>query len=260
MPKFAKGGLVGGTVNRALAQISQAEGREDFAAADELRRALKDLYDITEEQVGILESQGADSVMGKEIIEDAQAKKDREEAIKSFQDEFTSLISTTFAEALKTGNIGGALKGFVDTITNNIINNFADGLANAFVKNIDFGKMFSSIVGSAPAIGGQSGSVLTGIGGFLSGVLGFSQGGVVPTTKFSQAGKDSVPAMLMPGEVVLSKNDVRNMQANTNGGQAVYNINVSGDVSRQTRKEIVKMIPQITNGVNAQNKEVGRRT
>jgi hypothetical protein len=30
---------------------------------------------------------------------------------------------------------------------------------------------------------------------------------------------------------------------------------VQGDVSRQTRKEIVKMMPQIAGGVNATNKE-----
>jgi hypothetical protein len=59
----------------------------------------------------------------------------------------------------------------------------------------------------------------------------------------------------MPGEVVLSKNDVRAMDANRGSGQQVFNINVSGDVSRQTRKEIVKMMPQITGGVNAQNRE-----
>ena len=37
--------------------------------------------------------------------------------------------------------------------------------------------------------------------------------------------------------------------------EAVFNINVSGDVSRQTRKEIAKMMPEIANGVNANNRE-----
>jgi Skp family chaperone for outer membrane proteins len=34
-----------------------------------------------------------------------------------------------------------------------------------------------------------------------------------------------------------------------------FNINVQGDVSRQTRKEIVKMMPEISGGVNKTNKE-----
>lgn len=89
----------------------------------------------------------------------------------------------------------------------------------------------------------------------LSKILPFSQGGIVPNTPYSQAGKDSVPAMLMPGEVVLSKNDVSRMENNKGQQQQVFNINVSGDVTRQTRQEIVKMMPQITAGVNDQNRE-----
>ena len=36
-----------------------------------------------------------------------------------------------------------------------------------------------------------------------------------------------------------------------------FNINVTGDVSRQTRKEIQQMIPQIATGVNSHNREIG---
>jgi tape measure domain-containing protein len=41
--------------------------------------------------------------------------------------------------------------------------------------------------------------------------------------------------------------------------QQVFNINITGDVSRQTRSEIQKMIPQIATGVNMHNAEKGRR-
>jgi hypothetical protein len=37
------------------------------------------------------------------------------------------------------------------------------------------------------------------------------------------------------------------------------NINITGDISRQTRREIMGMLPQITTGVNMQNRELGRR-
>jgi hypothetical protein len=64
---------------------------------------------------------------------------------------------------------------------------------------------------------------------------------------------------LMPGEVVLSKNAVSRMGNSGGGSTQSFNISVQGDVSRQTRKEIVKMIPQITSGVNVTNKEKGAR-
>jgi hypothetical protein len=41
--------------------------------------------------------------------------------------------------------------------------------------------------------------------------------------------------------------------------EQVFNFNVTGDISRQTRREIFSMIPQITNGVNKQNHESGYR-
>jgi len=138
---------------------------------------------------------------------------------------------------------GGSISG--------IFSGFSGGLSSIF------GSLGSSLSGIMGGIGGLFGG--GGGGGFLSGIgsfLGFSQGGIVPNIPGSQAGKDSVPAMLMPGEVVLSKNDVSRMNNNGSGRSTQsFNINVQGDVSRQTRQEIVKMMPQIAGGVNMQNKE-----
>jgi hypothetical protein len=39
----------------------------------------------------------------------------------------------------------------------------------------------------------------------------------------------------------------------------VFNINVTGDISRQTKTEIIQMLPQIAMGVNSHNKEVNYR-
>ena len=152
-------------------------------------------------------------------------------------------------------SISGSLEGVQDT-----------GGFNKFFGSLSSG--FSSLIGG---LGNGLSSILSGIGGMFGGggfgsllstglsFLGFSQGGVVPNTPFSQVGKDSVPAMLMPGEVVMSKNAVRNMDTNKSQTTQSFNINVQGDVSRQTRQEIIKMIPQITGGVNAQNKESNYR-
>jgi tape measure domain-containing protein len=143
----------------------------------------------------------------------------------------------------------------------------SDGLSGIFGGLTDmFSSLMSSLGDSLSGLmsglggGGGGGGLFSSIFGMTFGsIFGFSQGGIVPNTSTSQTGKDSVPAMLMPGEVVLSKNDVSRMGNNSESSTQQFNINVSGDVSRQTRKEIVKMIPQITSGVNMTNREKGAR-
>jgi len=114
-----------------------------------------------------------------------------------------------------------------------------------------FGSLFSGIgnaIGSLPIFNGLFGGA--GLG------LSFNEGGIVPHTPYSKAGMDSVPAMLTPGELVVPESEVSKFtQMQKQKEQQVFNINVSGDVSRQTRKEIIKMIPEITSGVNMENKE-----
>jgi len=168
-----------------------------------------------------------------------------------------------------------------------VFNEFLGGLGDKFGTITDsFGGIFNGLTGSLGGIfeglGGTFSGLFSSLGGLFGGAgggggggdllgtalklgssffgfPGFSQGGVVPSTPFSQVGKDSVPAMLMPGEVVMSKNAVRNSGNNQSSQQSTFNINVQGDVSRQTRKEIVKMMPQIAGGVNSQNKENNKR-
>jgi hypothetical protein len=43
-------------------------------------------------------------------------------------------------------------------------------------------------------------------------------------------------------------------------GDTIIHLGITGDVSRQTRKEVVKMLPEITQGVNANNHESGYQT
>ena len=176
-------------------------------------------------------------------------KKDTQEKSKDAAEPFGGV----FTEFL--GGLGDKFGGITEAF-GAVTGGFTSSLGGLFDG---LGGTFSSLLGS---IGGSLGGLFGGgggggIGSLVSmgmGFLGFSQGGVVPNTQFSQAGKDSVPAMLMPGEVVMSKNAVRNDSLNQ-GSQQSFSINVQGDVSRQTRKEIVKMMPQIAGGVNAQNKE-----
>ena len=137
------------------------------------------------------------------------------------------------------------------------------------------GGLFSLFKAAAPAVAAATGGYISGPGG--------------PTS-------DSIMAMLSNGEYVvnaattkrwlpfletLNSNDGRlpafagggsvgpsnpvafkvsqRENNNKNKQQQVFNINVTGDVSMQARKEIARMIPEITAGVNMTNRERGSR-
>lgn len=70
---------------------------------------------------------------------------------------------------------------------------------------------------------------------------GFANGGFVGGT----------PNMLLSGGSIVSGRNSRSTNNST------FNINVTGDISRQTRQEIQGMIPQIATGVNMHNYEIG---
>lgn len=148
-----------------------------------------------------------------------------------------------FGQDVQSG-ISGALQGsnFQD-----IFKNFGSGLKDMF------GGMMSGLGGSFGGGGGGFGSLLsTGLS-----FLGFSDGGIVPHKPgFSRLGMDSVPAMLQPGEVVIPHDKVDSV-LNRNGGGTNFNINITGDVDRQTERKIYEMAPMITQMVNGQNKENG---
>jgi tape measure domain-containing protein len=251
LPKFATGGIVGA----AQREIKDSFNRGDVSLAMEMISVVEQLGKLDETMAGLTDE------MKKEVKKVTGGRSEEEQdQIDDLEANFNGTLSNAISSVLHGGDWKDVLTGLLDTVTSTIINKFADGMAEGITKNIDFGSMFDGLgdlFGMGESAGGGS-----GIGSLLStglGFFGFSQGGTVPSTPFSQAGKDSVPAMLMPGEVVLSKNDVNNMGSNQGGSTQAFNINVSGDVSRQTRKEIVKMMPQIAGGVNAQNKESNYR-
>ena len=146
---------------------------------------------------------------------------------------------------------GGAISG--------IFSGFSEGLGGIFSS---LGGMLggmggggSGILGALGGMGGGGGLFSSLTGGTFGSFLGFSQGGTVPTTSTSQAGKDSVPAMLMPGEVVLSKSQLANTNNNTQGNQQTINLKIVGNIDKETRRNIIQMMPQIASGVNMNNKE-----
>lgn len=67
----------------------------------------------------------------------------------------------------------------------------------------------------------------------------FAEGGLVDTGAISRIGKVAVNT--------------------TKNKSSVVNINITGDISRQTKSTIYEMLPDIANGVNGYNREVGYR-
>jgi hypothetical protein len=103
--------------------------------------------------------------------------------------------------------------------------------------------------------GGGGGGGLGGLIGMFGGF--FNDGGLVP-------GGGPTPVIAHGGEMILNKRQQSNLfgqlQSGQNQGaqQTTQNIHITGDISRQTKKEIFGMLPQIATGVNQQNREQNR--
>jgi hypothetical protein len=76
-------------------------------------------------------------------------------------------------------------------------------------------------------------------GGLAGGLMHFAAGGLVDAPR--------------------QASDLGIKKQNSKSSQSVFNINITGDISSQTRSEIQKMIPMIATGVNMHNYEQGKR-
>ena len=172
----------------------------------------------------------------------------------SLATDFVSGLKNAFSNALATGDWKGFLESALDSLTMGIISSFTEGLLKPFEDAI--GGFMESLFSGMGSLGGGVGG---GFGDFFGGLFGAANGGMVPTTPFSKSYADSVPTMLQPGELVVPVDQVDNFKNGGGGGGQTFNINVTGDVSRLTRSEIVKMMPEIAAGTNMLNKENGFR-
>ena len=206
-----------------------------------------------------------------DLLEDAVEKiKDQQEKIKTIGDNFLDGVADGFVTALKTGDWKSFLNSTLDQLTSDIITNFVDGLFKPLkdmlsegIGNLMNGLSSGGGGGLFGLFGGLFGGGASGLangGQLISGpaLLGAADGGIVPTTPFSKSYADSVPTMLQPGELVVPVDQVDSFMNGGGGGQT-FNISVTGDVTRATRREIVAMMPQIASSTNALNKENGIR-
>jgi len=157
----------------------------------------------------------------------------------------------------------------------------------------DLPGMFDDLWGSLKSMFGglnfeQIGGQIMQWAGAAMKFFAFAEGGMVrgPGTGIS----DSIPAMLSHGEFVVNAAATRRFlpiltrmnsdllprfsegglvgatpvilspeiqPGKENGRSTVINLNITGDISRQTRAEIAAMIPNIAEGVNMHNREKG---
>ena len=150
---------------------------------------------------------------------------------------------------------GGFLSGL-----KGIFNGFKGGLGGLFDGVLGgFGGVFKGLLGSLGGLFSGGGGGGGGFGGLLTSFAGFfNDGGIVP-------GGGPTPVIAHGGEMILNKRQQKHLfdQADKNrngqsGTNQAVNINVTGDISRQTKKEILTMIPTIATGVGQFNREQNR--
>jgi len=162
-------------------------------------------------------------------------------------------VDSTWMETLFSGAgnyisaLGEGLMGMLNGVLGGVNGAGGSSFSNVFSLLGNFG---SSIGTFASGFASSVGNMFSSFGGLF-----MNDGGIVPHTPYSRAGIDSVPAMLTPGELIVPANKVQAFENRNSNQQSVVNLSITGDVSRQTRQEIVKMLPQISAGVNATNKE-----
>ena len=229
-----------------------------------------------------------------DTIEQEQARIARSREFQvGLESDISNGFSNAISTALHGGDVGDALRGVLDNVTSRIINNFADNLTSGlFGENGGFLDSFfptnapgadagpvqvedTRLANQLPDLfGGLSGflsmglsnlgniigSISSGVGSGVSSVfsavssfLGFQNGGIVP-------GRGPVPVIAHGGEVILNEAQQRNLLRGMsgNGGENVtvnVSLGITGDVSAQTRQEVLGMLPEIANATQQQFRE-----
>jgi tape measure domain-containing protein len=245
-------------------QIDKA--RELFAEAEKIKASLEG------NTVGadFAESFKGDFENG---LAEALKTGDFKEFGKMLLDSFTNSVIDAFAKGITEGLFGE--NGLLGSLFQNIFD-WSKGVGKTVTGAAEAGTQQGAAIGDLfKNIGNFFKTIFKGLFSFIGGIFGggggaaLYQGGVVPNKSFQylnsggivnpQIGKDSVPVMLTPGEYVLPSKRAAELLKGENKStqQTVVNLNVTGDISRQTKKEVMKMIPQIAAGVGTVNRERG---
>jgi hypothetical protein len=112
--------------------------------------------------------------------------------------------------------------------------------------------IFSGIKDFFGGLGTKLSTAFSGISSLFGGF--FAEGGMVPGI-----GSGAVPIVAHAGEVILNEAQQARVASAMTNSQQVVNVNITGDISRQTKSEIYRMLPSIAEGVNSHNREKGLR-
>ena len=172
-----------------------------------------------------------------------------EETYEKVRNAFAKSVSSGIIAGFREGGVKGALKAFAQSLQNAILDRASTALADALF--------------------GAKGSTSTGLIGSLFGsIVGFNKGGVVGNDgvhKFASGGivpgignKDTVPALLTPGERVLTKDQQKGMGGTVVNFSQVINAplgvspEVAGFIAAETEKTIAGN-PALIGAANATN-------
>lgn len=160
------------------------------------------------------------------------------EGIKDALGEGGEELSTGILGSLKAG--GTKVLGFLD----DGFGKGADLLGGAFEG---FGSILSSIpslLGGLFGGGGGAGGILSGLSGALGGIggfLGFAEGGMVPALAGSSPFQDSVPALLTPGERVLTRDENKQLERGLLGRESNnFNVTINAVDSRSFEEMLTR--------------------
>ncbi len=137
-----------------------------------------------------------------------QADKARHEQVMSVLNQISKRLGSDILEPTLESGVSGGIEG----LSSEVVTKIGQGIGQSAGPIIA-----QAVVAALPKSGDSSGGgaiVNNGVGGVLSaaagviGVAGFASGGGVTG---GTPGKDSVPAMLMPGEWVMTRNEVAAM-------------------------------------------------
>ena len=175
----------------------------------------------------------------------------------AFLDNLNRGIETAFDAFIAgpdAGDFGKLGQNLLNAFTASILRNFSaailkpitDGVANGLLSSFS-----NSLTNIGTRIGELLSNVLSGVGGGLfSGIgrlLGFQDGGVVP----GRVGQPQV-AVVHGGEAIFNPQQLEALSAG-GGGQQIFNFNIQGDVTRETRATVISMLPEISNAVSSAN-------
>ena len=235
--------------------------REEAFAATAMQEAATAMRELSGVLLSMVPGFSPDVAGGPEADNEAIAKATTTTA------DATSNLGSTFITGL--GGIGRILKGdILGGLTMIVTALQASSIGKSAIKGLGG---LSGILGGTSGSGGIMGSFgdmfISMFGAskgaaFDKGVKMFASGGIVNSPTLFRMAKGGLglmgeagPEAIMP--LVRGSNGKLGVANNGSSSQAVFNINITGDVSRQTRSEIQRMIPQIASGVNQHNYEKG---